>query len=124
MYALGASDVRSGWLEQRALAHFTSFLLLFATCSVFLYCFIQIYRVIGDLPNAASGRDRGDGRHFYQDVGQYDVPWRRMLVVVSLLVANFLLLGRIAGFSILLCTGVLVSVYSLFDPMLGRLNAR
>ncbi|MFC4670747.1 RcgA family putative transporter [Seohaeicola nanhaiensis] len=119
LFALGAGEVQGGWLEQRALAHFTSFLLLFATCSVFLYAYIQIYRVIGDASSTDDDQASEDERKLGQSARRHCVPWRRMLMVVTLLVANFLMIGQFPGFSLLLCIAILVAVYSLFDPQLG-----
>lgn len=111
LFFLGVHDEASGWLGQRALAHFTSFLLLFSTCSVFIFGFVQIYRVLETaLPSGAAGQ---------LTKGQC-VPRWMMLSVVGLLVANFFLIGQYSGFSILLIVGILTTIYSLYDPMFGR----
>ena len=45
---------------------------------------------------------------------------RMMLSIVVMLIANFFLIGVITGFSILLLTGILITIYSLYKPMIGR----
>lgn len=114
LFFLGIYNEASGWLGQRSLAHFTSFLLLFATCSVFIFGYVQICRVVERaLPS-------GPSRRFAE------VPcvhrWM-MMGVVLLLIANFFLIGQISGFSILLIVGILATTYSLYDPMFGRAQA-
>lgn len=114
---LGLSDTENGWLDQRALANFTSFLLLFTTCSVFLFCFVQIHSVL----------QRGSGLSTAPNIGEVvrdSIPWWKMLAVIMLLGVNFLLIGQISGFSILLGICVLVAVYSLYDPMFEQAPLR
>lgn len=106
-FALGVTSEPNGWLEQRTLAHFTSFLLMFSTCSVFLFCFSQIYQVVEWPPSAENSQEIA---------GAQRVPWGKMLSVVTLLVVNFLLIGQIPGFSILMIVGAAVSIISLLDP--------
>ncbi|UWQ77416.1 hypothetical protein K3724_23085 (plasmid) [Leisingera sp. M658] len=111
LFVLGVHDEAGGWLDQRALAHLTSFLLLFSTCAVFFFGFVQIYRVLEKaLPSGAAG----------QLTKGHCVPRWMMLSIVGLLVANFFLIGQFSGFSILLIVGILTTIYSLFDPMFGR----
>ncbi len=105
LFALGMSHVETGWLGQRSLANFTSFALLFTTSTIFATCFFQFYRVLG--PTRSS-----------------NVPWWPMVGVVVLLVINCLLIGQFSGFSILLTVGVLVAIYSLYDPMFGRAQVK
>ncbi|UWQ55962.1 hypothetical protein K3721_19200 (plasmid) [Leisingera caerulea] len=114
LFFLGIYNEASGWLGQRSLAHFTSFLLLFATCSVFIFGYVQICRVVD------RAFPSGPSRRFAE------VPcvhrWMKMGVVL-LLIANFFLIGQISGFSILLIVGILATTYSLYDPMFGRTQA-
>lgn len=111
LFVLGHNDKASGWLGQRSLAHFTSFLLLSSTCLVFVFGFVQIYRVLERaLPLDAVGRL----------AERQCVPRWTMLCVVGLLVANFFLVGQFSGFSILLIVGILTTVCSLYDPRFGR----
>lgn len=114
---LGLADIENGWLDQRALANFTSFLLMFTTCCVFLFCFVQIHAVL----------QRGSGTQPAPDVAEVvkgSIPWWKMIAVIMLLGVNFLLIGQISGFSILLGVCVLVAVYSLFNPMFEQAPLR
>ncbi|TIU18875.1 MAG: hypothetical protein E5W49_16535, partial [Mesorhizobium sp.] len=47
----------------------------------------------------------------------------KMSAVVALLVVSYLLIDVFAGFSTLLAISVLVALYGLFDPGLGRWRA-
>lgn len=110
-YLFGLSDDVSGALNKRALAHFSSFLLLFSTCFVFVFSFIQITRVLErTLPQ----------KDIRKVMRTQHVSRRMMLGTVGLLVANFFLIGVIAGFSVLLFVGILITIYSLYEPMIGR----
>ena len=110
-YVVGLSREVSSALDKRALAHFSSFLLLFSTCFVFVFSFVQITRV---LEKAAPHEDI---RRLMQE--QHVSP-RMMLSIVVMLIANFFLIGVITGFSILLLIGILFTIYSLYKPMIGR----
>lgn len=77
--------------------HYSSLLIVISTCVVFLYGSIRL----------------GVDRRFCM------LMWR-MSAVIALLVAGYLLIDAFAGFSILLGVGVLLAVYGLFDPGLGR----
>ncbi|MGB4952562.1 MAG: hypothetical protein WBO55_18215, partial [Rhizobiaceae bacterium] len=77
--------------------HYSSLLIVISTCVVFLYGSIRL------------GVDR-----------RFCMPMWRMSAVIAVLVAGYLLIDASAGFSILLGVGVLLAVYGLFDPGLGR----
>ena len=110
-FALTISDEPSGFLEQRALAHFTSFLLLFSTCCVFSFGYVQILRTLESGTHSNSGS---------QTIGFSSFPTRTMLGIVGLLIANFLLIGQASGFSLLLIVSVLLSTTSLLNPVFGH----
>ena len=95
----------NGWLEQHALAHFTSFLLLFATCSVLFYSWLQIYRISVRLNE--------------EEVATECIPWIQSGVLIVLLVASFGLLGLVPGSSSVFFVAVGVAIYSLFNPNLS-----
>ncbi|WP_415400922.1 RcgA family putative transporter [Tateyamaria sp. SN3-11] len=115
MFVLGLSTDYSGWLGHRALAHFTSFLLLFATCSVFLFSLIHVRQI--------TRRTLLSNWTPTVVVARFP-PWVQMLIVVGLLVANFLLIGLFPGFSVLLILSVGVGIYSLFAPSVRCERAR
>lgn len=80
--------------------HYSSLLVVISSCIVFLYGFIRI----------------GVG-------SQFRVTLWKMSAVVALLVAGYLLIGAVTGFSIVLALGVLFALYGLFDPEFGRWQA-
>lgn len=118
--AVTMHDTSGFWLEQEALAQFTTFLLLFLTVTVFLMCSLLVYKIV-ELPSP-SGAANSEGREPREQLieTRYYLPWWQMSGVVAILAANFFLLGAFVGFSIFLAVCVLISVYSLYDPMLGR----
>lgn len=69
--------------------------------------------------NAADGLN---GKRLDDCSSQPSLAWARMLGVVGLLVANYLLIDVFTGFSVLLSLGGLLATYSLIDPgfRLGR----
>ncbi|TIO74325.1 MAG: hypothetical protein E5X98_12930, partial [Mesorhizobium sp.] len=79
---------------------FSSLVIVISTCFVFLYGAIRL----------------GVGSRLH-------LPLWKMLAVVALLVAGYLLIGAFAGFSILLGAGALFAIYGLFDPWFGRWQA-
>ncbi|MBZ9709539.1 hypothetical protein LB543_22765 [Mesorhizobium sp. ESP7-2] len=95
----GHNDASAG-ISYRRPTHYSSLLIAISTCVVFLYGTIRL------------GVERG-----------FCMPLWRMSAIVALLVAGYLLIDAFAGFSILLGVGVLLAVYGLFDPGLGRWQA-
>lgn len=87
---------RSEWAGIGAPTHFTSFVIALATIAVFLYGFIRV--------GFARRSDRSS--------------WK-MVAVMMLLGAGYLLIAAFAGFSVILLATVLVAVYGLFDPGFG-----
>ncbi|ATG41797.1 RcgA family putative transporter [Phaeobacter piscinae] len=114
LFFLGIYTEANSWIGQRSLAHFTSFLLLFATCSVFIFGYVQTCRVVKRAFSSGSSRRLAEAQCVHR--------WM-MMGVVMLLIANFFLIGQISGFSILLIVGTLATIYSLYDPMFGRAQA-
>ncbi len=110
-FALGISNDPNGLLEQRALAHFTSFLLMFSTSFVFFFGYVQISRTLESGTHSTSGS---------QTIRLSPFPSRTLLGIVGLLIANFLLIGQTSGFSLLLVISILLSTLSLLNPVFGR----
>ena len=106
--ALGLHEGGSGSLGKQALANFSSFLLLFTTVAVFLFCLQRILRV-------ARGSQHGGL--------QPHVPWSKMTAVVGLLVVSFFLIGGITGFSVVLVISMALALYSLFDPLCAKFQS-
>jgi len=95
----GHNDV-SAEISYRRPTHYSSLLIVISTCFVFLYGSIRL----------------GVG-------GRFHAPLWKMSAVVALLVVSYLLIDAFAGFSTLLAISVLVALYGLFDPGLGRRRA-
>ena len=110
-YLLGLGYEVSNTLSKRALAHFSSFLLLFSTCFVFVFSFVQITRVLERALPQKDIRTMMRAQH---------VSRRMMVGTVGLLIANFFLIGVITGYSLLLFAGILITIYSFYKPMIGR----
>jgi len=90
------ADVGSRF-SYRLPTHYSSLLVAISTCVVFLYGTIRL------------------------DVGsRFHVSLWRMSAIMTLLVASYLLTDAFPGFSILLGVGVLLAIYGLIDPGLGR----
>jgi len=85
--------------------YYSAILCVLAICLVFFNGYIRLAAPWGR-------QSHGIGTRFR-------VMWRNMLAVFVLLLAIFFLIGSFAGFSILLSVGVLIAIYSLFDPGLG-----
>jgi hypothetical protein len=88
----GRNDMSTGF-RYRMPTHFSSLLIVFSTCFVFLYSSIRL----------------GVG-------GRFHGPLWTMSAVVALLVVSYLSIDAFAGFSALLAISVLVALYGLFDP--------
>ena len=102
-------DMSSAWYEHddasngfsyRLPTQFSSLVIVISTCFVFLYGAIRL-----------GVRSR------------LHLPLWKMSAVVALLVVSYLLIDAFAGFSTLLAISVLVALYGLFDPGLGRWRA-
>ena len=96
----GRDEVGAG-ISYRTPTHYSSFLVALSTCLVFLDASIRL-----------DGGPRRRARFW------------AMLSVVAILFSGYLLTDAFTGFSILLGFGVLLAVYGLFDPRLGRASTR
>ena len=105
---LGLHEGRSGSLGQQALANFSSFLLLFTTAAVFLFCLLRILSVARGKPDGAL---------------QEHAPWSKMTGIVGLLVTSYFLIGGITGFSVVLAISTALALYSLFDPLFAQFQS-
>lgn len=94
------ADMSSGF-SYRMPTHYSSLLVAISSCVVFVYGAVRL----------------GAG-------SQMRVPLRKMTAIVALLVASYLSIDAFPGFSILLGVGVLLAIYGLIDPELGRGRAR
>ena len=104
----GATSNRNGWLENTSISHFTTFLMLVVTVTIFVVCALKIRTVFERL-----------------SVYDQDYPFSRdqlafvqMLAVIGLLSFNLVLVGRFTGFSFLVAASTLASLHVLSGPRL------
>lgn len=97
---LGGSEVTNPENTLSRPTHYTSLLVTLASCIPFLYGSIRI----------------GFDSSFHR-------AWVKMTSIISLLTISYLMIGAFTGFSILLFFGIMIAVYGLFDPDLGKRTA-
>ena len=98
----------NSWLEQKAIARFTSIVLLYLTCFVFFGCCILMSRVICMQPNT--------GRAIFR--------WLPKIAIVIILAINLYLIGRVNGFSFFLVASVVAAAYALYNPSFQLRDSR
>ncbi len=108
MGALGFTDVRNGWLENSSISHFTTFLMMAVTVSVFI---LGAMKIRGTL-------DRLSAYDQKQQSKQDFITFLGMLAVVTLLALNLVLIGRFTGFSIVVGISAIASLHVLSGPKL------
>ena len=88
------------WIGYRMPTQYSSLLVVVSTCIVFLFASFRL------------------------DIGsQFRMTLWKMSAAVVVLVTDYMLIGAFPGFSIFLGIGVLLALYGLFDPGLGRWQA-
>ena len=106
--ALGANVSPNGWLDNSSISHFTTFMLMVITVTIFIVCVLKMSSIFNRLALYDS-----------------DYPFTRdkpaitsMFLVVILLSVNLVLVGRLNGFSLVLAASAVASVYVLAGPKL------
>lgn len=102
---LGHHENINGWLDYNMPTNYSSLLIVLATCTVFLYGSVRIHAALSLQGEVVRGRCR-------RKLGL-------MLAVIALLVIAYVLIGAIAGFSILLCIGLMAAAYGLIYPSIA-----
>jgi len=106
---LGDHEKLNEWFEYSMPTNYSSLLIVLATCTVFLYGSVRIHAAFslqGEVVRGRYRRKRG-----------------LMLAVIALLVIVYVLIGAIAGFSILLCIGLMAAAYGLIYPSIATWRA-
>lgn len=105
---LGASVPPNGWLANSSISHFTTFMMMVVTVTIFVVCVMKINGIFTRLA-------------LYDN----DYPFARdkpaitsMFLVIVLLSVNLVLVGRLNGFSFVLAASAVASVYVLAGPKL------
>tara|TARA_R110002072_G_scaffold246837_1_gene406105 strand:+ start:296 stop:1015 length:720 start_codon:yes stop_codon:yes gene_type:complete len=103
----GATLLKNGWLDNTSITHFTTFLMVVVTVSVFLF---------------STAKTKAVFQHAQQSVENVRPGGRlepfAMIVVIALVSATMMLVGRFDGFSLLVVASVVGSMQVLFGPKL------
>ena len=106
--ALDASVTPNGWLENSSISHFTTFLMMVVSVTIFVVCVTKMRSIFIRL-----------------ELYDSDYPFTRdqpaitsMFLVIILLSVSLVLVGRLNGFSLMLGASALASVYVLAGPKL------
>ena len=108
LYLFGAAPTRNGWLDNTSITHFTTFLMVVVTVTVFIFSVLKIQ-------NGFERLAIYKGAYSFARDGREVV---RMLLVIGLLSVNLVLVGRFDGFSLLLALSVIASTRVLSGPKL------
>jgi hypothetical protein len=104
----GKGETRNGWLDNTSITHFTTFLMVVVTVTIFIFTIMKVQSVFERLsiygPEYTIVRD---GREVV-----------KMFLVIALLSMNLILVGRFDGFSLLLVVSTLASMHVLSGPKL------
>jgi hypothetical protein len=106
--ALDATALRNGWLENSSISHFTTFMMMAVTVSVFIFGVLRIRRSFERL--SVYGRDQHSTRDY--------LVLFEMLGVIALLSTSLVLVGRFTGFSIIVGISAIASLHVLSGPKL------
>jgi len=111
MYALNIKSGKSGSLGTFALGDFSSFMILFLTCFVFVVSFVHVYLASLKNENVQKTNDRKHehGRTFLNLNG-----FIKTGSIAIVLVLNYFSLGQFEGFSLLLFVSLCITTLSLF----------
>ncbi|MEM6410633.1 MAG: hypothetical protein AAF683_03760 [Pseudomonadota bacterium] len=106
--AFSATMAPNGWLDNSSVSHFTTFLMMAVTVVVFVLCIGKMSAILNRLVVEDS-------------LGSFDEDKSAvvtMFLIIGLLSANLILIGRFTGFSIMLALGALATAYALAGPKL------
>ncbi|WP_443069646.1 RcgA family putative transporter [Sulfitobacter sp. G21635-S1] len=116
----GAHQGERDWLDYSMPTNFSSLLIVLATCAAFLYGSLRIQAVLARLPSSDLIHKGNTVRKGNAGQNEPNLPWPKMTAVVTMLVVNYLLIGVLVGFSVFLGLGLVLAIYSLFNPELRR----
>lgn len=106
--AFGASVPPNGWLDNSSISHFTTFMMMVVTVTIFIVCVMKIRSIFGRLA-------------LYDSDYPFNCDKRAitsMFLVIILLSVNLVLVGRFNGFSVMLAVSGLATVFVLAGPKL------
>jgi hypothetical protein len=105
----GAVTTRNGWLDNATITHFTTFLMVVVTVTVFIFTVKKVQNVLKRLSIYGDA-----GFSIFRD----DKEVIKMLCVIGLLSINLILIGQFDGFSLLLALSVVATLRVLSGPKL------
>tara|TARA_R100001369_G_scaffold52398_2_gene79208 strand:- start:4073 stop:5710 length:1638 start_codon:yes stop_codon:yes gene_type:complete len=103
----GTTTETNGWLDNTSITNFTTFLMVVVTVTVFLFAAIKAMNVF------PLKRDRDSTA-----LSWHDPEIIRMIIVIALVSATLLLVGRFEGFSLLVGASIVASLHVLSGPKL------
>ncbi|MGH1415776.1 MAG: RcgA family putative transporter [Pelagimonas sp.] len=104
----GVGSTRNGWLDNTSITHFTTFLMVVVTATIFVFSVMKVQNIFQRL--SIYGEDLSFARDGREVV--------RMLFVIGLLSVNLVLVGRFDGFSLILALSIIASTRVLSGPKL------
>jgi hypothetical protein len=111
----GLTNVGWSWFDKSPAASITSFFVMFIPVFVFFVCLSQIYVTLRTLLNAGIDQSNAVLLTNSNMLDELKAEWFNWSIVIALFVANFWLIGRFTGFSILLFGSLAIGVYSIIS---------
>ncbi len=105
---LDASVTPNGWLENSSISHFTTFMMMVVSVTIFFVCALKMNRIFKKMA-------LNDSDHLFT---RDKLVITSMFMLIILLSVNLVLVGRINGFSLVLAASAVASVYVLAGPKL------
>lgn len=110
--ALDASVTPNGWLENSSISHFTTFMMMVVSVTIFIVCVMKMRSVFNSLELYDSDYAFTRDKHAIA----------KMILVIALLSTNLVLIGRFTGFSVMLAASTAASFFVLAGPKLRTLG--
>lgn len=108
----GARNEEWTWFDKTPSASITSFFVMFIPCFVFFHCLYQIHCALRRLIIANLNRPQEASFSPQVRLAKLQSVWFIWSGIIILLVANFWLIGRFSGFSLLLFGSLGIAIYS------------
>lgn len=106
--AFNLTTARNGWLPNTSISHFTTFMMVAVTATIFVVCALRVHNIFEGVSVYESDYPFTENRNAIV----------KMLAVIGMLFINLILIGRFSGFSVLLIMCVAASFYVMSGPKL------
>ena len=103
------------WFDKSPSASITSFFVMFIPVFVFFVCLSQVYWTLRTLLSADVDQSNAALLTNSSRLDELKAEWFNWSIVIAVLVANFWLIGRFTGFSILLFGSLAIGIYSIIS---------